>query len=140
MGLTTSEIAVNIIPCCCDTKGTDGGDYIDDYKEIEEEDIYDDNNSIGGSTINSIDNIDDFMEDPQNENTKSVINKMGWDILEATDDLWTVLDEIFFSYQPDKLRNAIQNEETGLKKGLQHILDSYTQESLFKSIKNYGLH
>ncbi len=31
-------------------------------------------------------------------------------------------------------------KDLGLKKGLQHILDPYTQQSLFKCIKNYGLH
>eukprot|EP01084_Bolivina_argentea_P301018 519201_1 len=96
------------------------------YKNEKEEKKQNEDN-IKNNTTNLIDNIDDFMEDPQNDIPKTVIGKIGWDTLQATDDLWAVLDEIFFSYQPNKLRNEIQNEETGLKTTLQHILDSYTQ-------------
>ena len=144
MGLASSEIAANTIPCCCDNdEGTaEHQEIVNEQQQPfqENKDAQDANNDNFDAESIHNDNTaedDDFMEDPHNDETMNTINKINTDLLNYQDgDLWTTLDYIFESYQPQELIDAIQDTQRGLRIGLQTILDEFTQHALYQSVVN----
>ena len=141
MGLTTSEIAVSTIPCCCDNDRDRGiDDFGAGYSEIPP--VNNDDPGIDDVKFDDDDKAstyddDDFMQDPDNYNTINVMKNININLLNYDDgDLWNVLDQIFESYQPQTLIEQIQDASNGLKEGLDRLLDEFTKNSLYQSVIN----
>ena len=157
MGHTTSEIAISTIPCCCDDcdineeemnerKSTlhddpfhglydnNSRDSMDDGQDmsagISDDELSDNNNFLD----------DDYMDDPENESTKSVIQSINLNAYNSYDEVWDILDEIFNSYASQTAIDTINAPQNGLKRGLQMLLDEYTQNALFESVSNLIKH
>ena len=138
MGLATSEIAANTIPCCCDNpENPELSDAPRDEYNYERAKSEQGDEDFDSKSEDLLDDDDDFMEDPNNVATRKVIDNIEPDLLDyQSGDLWGTLDRIFESYQPQELIDSIEDNTYGLRHGLQTILDDFTQNALFQSVIN----
>merc|ERR1719203_1157248 len=80
------------------------------------------------------------MDNPENANTKSVIQSIKPDTYE---EVWDILDQIFNSYASEHAIKQIYDEDNpqmSVRRNLQVLLDDYTQDELFKSVSNLIQH
>ena len=141
LGLTTSEIAVNTIPCCCDAENhTDQQQmHLEEQKHFQGKEEFEELGNANITEDEHEDERDDYLQDPWTQTVDKALSTMNVNLMSFDEDLWRILDQIFECYQPQKLVDQIHGNK-GLKRVLQEICDPYTQHAVYQCAINTITH